>query len=122
MKLTLNNIKNNIISILQIMMCTICNKFIVTEEIPEKEEYLCKLCKIKKQVYLNNYDNCLYYPPNGINKINVFDDGNQKYENDPNVWLQIGHWVEHPEKIILINNITHKIIYSISNWKVSNII
>ena len=103
------------------MICTICNIFPVANEIPEIEEYICTLCKIRKQVYLHMYDNCTYYPPTGIKKINTFDDGNKKYENDPNVWFQIGNNLNHPEKIILINKITNTIIYSISNWKVSYI-
>ena len=56
-----------------------------------------------------------------IYSITIFDDGNQKYENEPNQWLKIGHWREHPEKIILINNTSNAYISSISNWKVSTI-
>ena len=103
------------------MKCSICNIYPAVHETPETEEYICELCEIRKKVYIHIYENRTYYPPVGIKKINTFDDGNQKYENDPNEWLQIGHDLNHPEKIILVNKITNTIIYSISNWKVSNI-
>ena len=79
----------------------------------EKEKNICELeleksiCSYLQKPYL--LSTCWY------KKINTFDDGNQKYENDPNEWFQIGHDLNHPEKIILVNKITNKIIYSISN-------
>lgn len=106
-----------------IKMCDDCGKFQGTEEIPETEKYICKLCEIRIRVPFDKYDNdrCYFYPPNSLKKIITFDDGNQKYENEPNQWLKIGHWREHPEKIILINNTSNAYISSISNWKVSTI-
>ena len=106
-----------------IKMCDDCGKFQGTEEIPETEKYICKLCEIRIRVPFDKYDNdrCYFYTPNSIKKIITFDDGNQKYENEPNQWLKIGHWREHPEKIILINNTSNAYISSISNWKVSTI-
>ena len=103
------------------MKCSICNIYPAVHETPEIEEYICELCEIRKKVYVHIYENRTYYPPVGTKKINTFDDGNQKYENEPNQWLKIGHWREHPEKIILINNISNSYISSISSWKVSTI-
>ena len=64
-------------------------------------------------------DRHVYYPPKYLKKIDVFDDGNQKYQNEPNEWLQIGHRIIHPEKIILVNRVTNHLIDSISVWKTS---
>lgn len=100
-------------------LCGICNKFVASEEVPEIEKKICKLCKIEKETNLIKRENFTYYPPVTMRKINVFDDGNQKYENEPNEWLKIGHDISHPEKIVLVNNITKNIISSISIWKVS---
>lgn len=101
-------------------LCGICNRFAAYEEVPEIEKKICKLCKLEKETNLIKRDNFTYYPPATIiRQINVFDDGNQKYENEPNEWLKIGHNISHPEKIVLVNNLTKKIISSISIWKVS---
>ena len=99
------------------MRCNICSIFDATEN------DICKLCKTVQRVqYTKNDEWIFYYPPNGLKKINTFDDGNQKYENEPNQWLKIGHWRDHPEKVVLVNNITNKHISSISVWKVSDVI
>ena len=59
----------------------------------------------------------LYFEPN-YNKtieINVFDDGNEKYEYFTNKWIVCGKW-KGKLKLINIDKIT--IINSISSWKV----
>ena len=103
------------------MICNKCNKYPACNYIPEEEKYICKLCQIELRINYQKFDNCLYYPPKNLKKINVFDDGNQKYENEPNEWLQIGNWKDHPEKIVLVNNNTNIFINSISSWKVSDL-
>ena len=50
--------------------------------------------------------------------VNVFDDGNQKYKSNTNIWYKVGDW---KEKICLLNKDERVFIYSISSWKVSSI-
>jgi len=50
--------------------------------------------------------------------VNIFDDGNQKYKSNTNIWYKVGDW---KEKICLLNKDERVFIYSISSWKVSSI-
>tara|TARA_Y100000813_G_scaffold132093_1_gene95387 strand:- start:481 stop:957 length:477 start_codon:yes stop_codon:yes gene_type:complete len=50
--------------------------------------------------------------------VNVFDDGNEKYKNNTNIWYKVGDW---KEKICLLNKDERVFIYSISSWKVLSI-
>ncbi len=51
-------------------------------------------------------------------KINVFDDGNQQYQNMPNKWIIIDV-LFNGDKVKLKNfQLPHIIIPSISSWKV----
>lgn len=105
----------------EILLCNKCNKFPANINILEIEKTICKLCEIETQISFQKYENCEYYPPKNYKKIEVFDDGNQKYQHEPNRWLQIGHDKNHPEKIILVNDMNNIYISSISDWKVSTI-
>lgn len=105
----------------EISLCNKCNNFPANMNIPEIEKNICKLCEIETQISFQKFENCEYYPPKNFKKIDVFDDGNQKYQHEPNRWLQIGHNKKHPEKIILVNDMNNIYISSISDWKVSTI-
>lgn len=103
------------------MICNICNKYPAVTEVPEMNRYICGLCKIEMHVTFHKRENYTYYPPKYLKKIEVFDDGNQKYEIETNEWFQIGHCDIHPEKIVLINKYSTAFIGSISLWKASTI-
>lgn len=65
-------------------------------------------------------DEWTFYMPNAeeIYKIIIFDDGNEKYNNEiyQNEWLIAGHW---RGKIRLINQKDSSVkIQSISKWKI----
>ena len=81
-------------------------------------------------MYLNNEeikvlklflsDECNLYQPDLNNPlcVNIFDDGNQKYKSNTNIWYKVGDW---KEKICLLNKDERVFIYSISSWKLSSI-
>ena len=91
----------------EILLCNKCYKFPANINILEIEKTICKLCEIETHIYFQRCENFEYYPPKNYKKIEVFDDGNQKYQHEPNRWLQIGHDKNHPEKIILVNDILY---------------
>jgi len=96
----------------------------------------CCICKLFKNIlilfvmYLNNEeikvlklflsDEWNLYQPDLNNPlcVNIFDDGNQKYKSNTNIWYKVGDW---KEKICLLNKDERVFIYSISSWKVSSI-
>ena len=58
------------------------------------------------------------YPPNTNYEymIDVFDDGNEKYEEYDNIWYKCGNW---KGKVALINKTNYRVtIGSISAWKI----
>ena len=63
----------------------------------------------------------LYFAPNyeHIYKINVYDDGNQKYEQYSNEWLVIGTWMGKRSLINCHNQVI--VIPSISKWKICRV-
>ena len=101
-------------------LCNKCNQFEGIHEIPETEQTICDLCQIHIRVKFPTNENFVFYPPNGVKTISVFDDGNQKFQNEQNEWLQIGHCRDHPEKIFLVNKFSNQYINSISSWKTYN--
>lgn len=102
-------------------ICNICKQFESTNYIPEIECTICELCSIKMSTKFKKKNNYTYYPPKYEKRIDVFDDGNQKFQHLNNNWLQIGHQIVHPEKIFLVNKFTNDYIESISLWKTSTI-
>jgi len=51
-------------------------------------------------------------------QINIFDDGNEKYEKYNNKWIIFGEW---KEKVAIFNYYAPEIIIkSISKWKIKN--
>ncbi len=59
----------------------------------------------------------IFFTPSQKYYVNTFDDGNQKYECVPNVWLLYGTW---RDKVALVNQANRNVrIESISSWKTS---
>jgi hypothetical protein len=53
-----------------------------------------------------------------IYQINIFDDGNEKYQEYNNKWIIFGEW---KEKVAIFNYYAPEIIIkSISKWKIKN--
>lgn len=53
-----------------------------------------------------------------IYQINIFDDGNEKYQEYNNKWIIFGEW---KEKVAIFNYYAPDIIIkSISKWKINN--
>ena len=56
---------------------------------------------------------------NSLYKINIFDDGNEKYKQHHNIWEIYSVW---RGKVSLINTINNEIkITSISAWKINKL-
>ena len=70
--------------------CYMCNNYPGIIDLPEINQKICGLCDLEFRVTILKLHDWIYHPPrNRIRVINVFDDGNQKYENEPNKSLKL---------------------------------